>query len=142
VFEQRAQRISAADVAANRRRGGELRVLLSPATTSARSGFLGLATLEPGEAIREHYHPYSEEYLYAVEGAVEVRCDGEPVPLGAGEALFIPIGMRHRIANHAGRTARLVFALTPLAPRPELGHVDTETDCGTEPAAEPAGGSR
>ena len=51
------------DVAPDRRRGGEVRVLLSPSTVGSTSGFMGTATLAPGERIAEHYHPYSEEFL-------------------------------------------------------------------------------
>jgi putative monooxygenase len=39
---------------------------------------------------------------------------------------MIPAYMRHRFRNVGGVEARLVFHLGPLAPSPELGHVDTE----------------
>jgi putative monooxygenase len=49
------------------------------------------------------------------------------VPLEAGEGLFIPVGVRHRLENtDARQPAFAVFHLGPLAPRPDLGHVDTE----------------
>lgn len=119
-------KIAASDVAPNRRRGGDLRTLLSPATAGTTSGFMGVLTLEPGEVVTEHYHPYSEEFLYLVTGAITARIDGEPVPLVAGDALYIPINSRHRLQNDSDAPAFLVFHLGPLAPRPELGHVDTE----------------
>lgn len=119
-------KVALADVTPNRRRGGDIRVLLGPATVGATSGFLGVVTLEAGESVNEHYHPYSEEFLYVVSGAIVVRLDGEDTPVGAGEALFVPIGVRHRVANHTDAPAVVTFHLSPLAPRPELGHVDTE----------------
>ncbi|MBY8870329.1 cupin domain-containing protein [Micromonospora sp. PLK6-60] len=118
--------VAARDVPADRRRGGELRVLLGPKTVGATSGFLGVATLAPGERIAEHYHPYSEEFLYLSRGAITVDLDDEPVPLTAGEALFVPRNVRHRLRNTGDEPAEVVFHLGPLAPRPELGHVDTE----------------
>ncbi|MDZ5442111.1 cupin domain-containing protein [Micromonospora sp. 4G57] len=118
--------IAARDVAADRRRGGELRVLLGPKTVGSTSGFMGVAALAPGERIAEHYHPYSEEFLYVARGAITVDLDDEPVPLAAGEALFVPRLVRHRLRNTGDETAEVVFHLGPLAPRPELGHVDTE----------------
>jgi quercetin dioxygenase-like cupin family protein len=118
------------DVPANRRRGGDVRTVLSPGTVGATSGFLGTATLEPGEVITEHWHPYSEEFLYCVRGEVVLRLNGEPRTLRADEGVLIPIGVRHRLANESGATAMLVFQLSPLAPHPALGHVDTETWCG------------
>lgn len=118
--------LSIHDVPANRRRGGDIRTLLSPATVGSKSGFLGTLTLHPGEVVTEHWHPYSEEFLYCVSGAVTARLDGQHTALPAEHGLLIPIGMRHRIVNTGEETAFLVFHLSPLAPRPDLGHVDTE----------------
>jgi len=119
-------KVAASEIAANRRRGGDIRVLLSPKTVGSTSGFMGVLTLEPGQYVSEHYHPYSEEFLYVVRGALVMRMDGEPVDLGAGEALLVPMNVRHRLSNPGDEQALVVFQLSPLAPRPELGHVDTE----------------
>lgn len=120
------RKIAAVDAAPNHRRGGDLRVLLSPITCAATSGFMGTGTLEPGEYVAEHYHPYSEEFLYVVRGRLVVRIEGEPVELGPDEAIMVPIGARHRIENPSTKQAQVVFHLSPLAPRPDLGHVDCE----------------
>jgi putative monooxygenase len=114
------------DVPANRRRGGDIRTVLSPATVGATSGFLGTATLEPGECVTEHWHPYSEEFLFCVSGEITLRLPEGERTLRADEGVLIPIGMRHRLQNDSTGTAFLVFHLSPLAPRPDLGHVDTE----------------
>jgi putative monooxygenase len=114
------------DAPADRRRGGEIRTLLSPRTVGSTSGFLGVATLAPGERIAEHYHPYSEEFLYVTAGALVVDLDGVGHPLGEREGLVIPPHVRHRLRNTGPHEASAVFHLGPLAPRPELGHVDTE----------------
>jgi putative monooxygenase len=118
------------DLSADRRRGAEVRVLLSPGTVGSTSGFMGMATLAPGERIAEHYHPYSEEFLCVVEGEITVELDGEPHPLREREGMLIPPKVRHRLRNQGTAVASVVFHLGPLAPRPELGHVDTETDGG------------
>jgi putative monooxygenase len=120
------KRVAAAEVPPNRRRGGEIRVVLGPATVGATSGFMGVAILAPGERIAEHYHPYSEEFLFLTQGSLTVDLDGVPVGLAQGQGLFIPIGIRHRLRNTGDEQAHAVFQLAPLAPRPELGHVDTE----------------
>ena len=121
-----ARSVAVTDVPANRRRGGDIRTLLSPPTVGATSGFMGTVTLESGEVITEHYHPYSEEFLYLVEGTITVRIGGEDTILTAGSGIFIPIDARHRLHNHNDHRAFGVFHLSPLAPRPDLGHVDTE----------------
>jgi putative monooxygenase len=118
--------VSRADTPANRRRGGDIRVVLSPATVGATAGFLGTLDLAPGEIVSEHWHPYSEEFLYCVSGAASVVLDGQPVPLEAEQGIHVPLGVRHRIVNDSDAPASFVLFLGPLAPRPELGHVDTE----------------
>ncbi|WP_229844599.1 cupin domain-containing protein [Streptomyces cinnamoneus] len=118
--------ISASEVPANRRRGGDLRTVLSPGTVGSTSGFMGVLSLAPGEAVTEHYHPYSEEFVHLVRGTVRFRLDDVPHTVVAGHGVFIPIGVRHRLENAGDTDAFLVFHLSPLAPRPELGHVDTE----------------
>ena len=123
--------VSRAGTPPNRRRGGDIRVLLSPASVGSGAGFLGTLTLEPGEIVTEHWHPYSEEFLYCQSGNVLVRLDGDERRLTAESAVHIPIGVRHRIVNDTSETAVFVFFCGPLAPRPELGHVDTELPPGS-----------
>ncbi|HEY9389058.1 MAG TPA: cupin domain-containing protein [Mycobacteriales bacterium] len=125
-------KIAATDIAPNRRRGGDIRVLLSPTTVGATSGFLGVLNLAPGEYVSEHYHPYSEEFVYLVSGSMVIRVDDVEVPMAAGEALLVAKNARHRLMNTGTEEVLAVFQLAPLAPRPDLGHVDTE------PPREPA----
>lgn len=122
--------VSLADVPPNRRRGGDLRAMLTPTAAGATSGFMGLALMGPGERIAEHYHPYSEEFVYVVCGEIEVDLDGRAHPLRPEQALLIPAFTRHRFRNVGDTEARMVFHLGPLAPRPDLGHVDTEEPAG------------
>ncbi|SEG79428.1 putative monooxygenase [Actinacidiphila yanglinensis] len=122
------------DTSPNCRRGGDLRALLTPASVGATSGFMGVAIVQPGERIGEHYHPYSEEFVYVLSGQLEVDLDGVSHPLRPEQGLLIPVDMRHRFRNVGNIEARMVFHLGPLAPRPELGHVDTEETAEAGPA--------
>ncbi|CAM3819721.1 cupin domain-containing protein [Nocardiopsis rhodophaea] len=119
-------KVAYGDVEPTRRQGGEIRVLLTPASVGATAGFMGVLTIGPGEYVSEHYHPYSDEFLFVSEGAVDVRLDGEHVRLEADDALMVRRGTRHRLSCGGTQAAKLVFHLGPLAPRPNLGHVDTE----------------
>lgn len=118
--------LSINDVPANRKRGGDIRTLLSPATVGATSGFLGTLRLQPGEVVTEHLHPYSEEFLFCVDGQAILRLNGEDRKIRANEGILVPIGVRHRLMNDGIAPAFFVFHLSPLAPMPQLGHVDTE----------------
>jgi mannose-6-phosphate isomerase-like protein (cupin superfamily)/ribosome-associated toxin RatA of RatAB toxin-antitoxin module len=115
------------DVPSNTRRGGDLRTMLAPSTVGSSSGFCGAVRLGSGEMVAEHYHPYSEEYLFVARGELRVDLDGQPVSVPAEHAVLIPRNVRHRLVNRGNVEALAVFQLSPLAPRPELGHVDTET---------------
>jgi putative monooxygenase len=114
------------DCPADTRRGGDVRTLLSPKTVGSTSGFMGVASIAPGERISEHYHPYSEEFIYLVSGRIDAQLDGKSNPLHARQGLMVPINVRHRLVNDGEQDAFLVFHLGPLAPRPDAGHVDTE----------------
>ena len=122
--------VSADDTPADRRRGGDVRTLLSPKTVGSTSGFMGMATIPSGDRIAEHYHPYSEEFVYVVDGTIIAELDGVRQEVKARHALYIPIKVRHRLKNEGNRDATIVFHLGPLAPKPEWGHVDTEGSSG------------
>ncbi|MEW2299812.1 cupin domain-containing protein [Streptomyces sp. NPDC006655] len=124
---RRSRVVGVGDVPANRRRGADLRTQLSPGTVGTTCGFSGTVRLEPGEVITEHYHPYSEEFIHVVEGRLRVDLGEERRTVDADQAVFVPRNARHRIVNESGAAVRVVFFLGPLAPRPDLGHVDTET---------------
>jgi putative monooxygenase len=126
--EQSAQpKVRAVDETdADTRRGGDVRTLLSPKTVGSTSGFMGVATLQAGDKISEHYHPYSEEFIYLATGKITAQLDGDPQEVNARESLYIPINVKHRLVNDGDEEAFLVFHLGPLAPEPHLGHVDTE----------------
>lgn len=108
------------------RRGGDVRVLLSPKTVGSTSGFMGVATIAPGDRITEHYHPYSEEFIYVVRGNLIARLDGVRHQVNERQALLIPVNVKHRLMNEGTEEVFIVFHLSPLAPRPDMGHVDTE----------------
>jgi putative monooxygenase len=114
------------DVQVDTRRGGEVQTLLSPKTAGSTSGFMGVAKIAPGDRISEHYHPYSEEFIYVVSGQLDAQLSGDSNPVHARQGLLIPINVRHRLVNDGSEDAFIVFHLGPLAPRPDLGHVDTE----------------
>ncbi|MDL5158594.1 cupin domain-containing protein [Actinomycetospora termitidis] len=113
------------DVTPSRRMGGAIYPLLTPASAGTHAGFLAQAVLEPGEEISEHYHPWTDEHVLVVAGAVEVVVDGTKLHLAAGDATYVRRGARHVMRQTGPDTARAVLFLGPLAPDPADGHVDT-----------------
>ena len=123
------------DVPADNRRGGDIRTLLAPGSVGCTAAYMGVAMIAPGDWIAEHYHPFSEELIYVASGTIVAELDGERHELPARTAAFIPMNVRHRLRNEGDEEALLVFNCSPLAPRPPMGHVDTEQ---RQPAAAPA----
>jgi heme-degrading monooxygenase HmoA len=109
-------------------------MVLHPGSVGSRSGYMGTAVLQPGEHVVEHFHPYSEEFLFVVNGDLVLEVEGENWTLTAGEGIYVPIGKRHRLRNVGTTESLTVYHIGPLAPDPSLAHVDTEV-LG-EPAAE------
>jgi putative monooxygenase len=107
-------------------RGGQMQVLLSPRTVKTETGFMGTLTLAPDEVYKNHYHPYSDEYVYMMAGEITFTGDTGSITAQAGTGVFIPRFTPHRLHNTGTVDATLVFFSTPLAPRPDLGHVMLE----------------
>jgi len=124
--KQRSAKIAMSDVPPSRRQGGSTRALLTPTSVGAISGFMGTVTLEEGERVAECYHPYSDKFVFVVRGSLKFRVNGEDVRVEENEALLVTRGERHSIENVGQSQALAVYQIAPLAPRPELGHVDTE----------------
>lgn len=129
------RKVAASEVHPNLHHGGDIRILLGPGTVGATSGFMGVGTLFPGERVAEHLHPYSEEFMYVVDGAVLLTADvHQTIEVTSGEGVMVPKGMRHRLVNNGAAPVFMVFHACPLAPHPSLGHVDTEDETAGEEA--------
>lgn len=126
MHRQPLVKVSSSDIVGSRRLGGEVRILLSPKTVGATDGFMGTIALDPGEFLAEQYNPYSDKFIYVTRGTARLTVDGAEIDLAENEALMVRRGQRHRLENHGDEPAFCVFQICPLAPRPELGHVDTE----------------
>jgi putative monooxygenase len=89
---------------------------------------MAAVALGPSDHLTGQRHPYSEKFVYAVSGRTRVVSEGEEIVLEANEAVMLPKNADHRMRNETpdGGSAFLVLFLGPLAPRPDLGHVDTE----------------
>ncbi|HVU69375.1 MAG TPA: cupin domain-containing protein [Ktedonobacteraceae bacterium] len=107
-------------------RGGQLYTLLSPKNTGNTAGYLGILTLAPGEVFLKHYHPYSEECFYVIQGELTIEGDESPRTVTAGTAVFVPKYEPHRLRNNGQEEVALVFFCSPLAPSPQEGHVMLE----------------
>ena len=83
--------------------GSWSRVLVKGAASS-----LGYSVFTPGTVLTPVKHE-TEEVAYVVAGSGELRLDDEPVPFREGDALHIPAGTWHAVANTGDADVVMVF---------------------------------
>ncbi len=93
---------------------GIIKWLVSPTTTPGATLTFGEVILLPGTGHARHNHPDAEEVLYVLSGEGEqVIDDGEPFPIRAGDALYIPTGVFHSTLNTGWEPIRLIALYNP-----------------------------
>ena len=100
--------------------GSEIRELLAHRNSCIRQQSLAEARLSPGKATTPHFHPRTEEIYYILAGQGRMQIGPEERAVGPGDAIAIPPGAIHTIANVG--TIPLIF-LCCCAPAYE--HSDT-----------------
>ena len=104
-------------------------------------GHLGLVdeTLSPEfDGPPLHVHPAFDELFYVLEGELTFQVGAELRTVAAGDWLLAPRGTPHTFANHTGRPARTLIAVTPAGFERYFRLVHAELT-GTEPAADAFG---
>ena len=84
------------------------RMLVTDKTIGGNRGSLGYSVFTPGTATVPVRHE-TEEFAYVVSGRGELRLDGETVPYRGGDAMYIPPGVWHAVANTGEEDVVMVF---------------------------------
>jgi oxalate decarboxylase/phosphoglucose isomerase-like protein (cupin superfamily) len=93
---------------------GSIKWLVSPDTQREAALTFGEVILLPGKGHDRHNHPESEEVLYVLSGEGEqVVDDGEPFPVKAGDAIYVPTGVFHSTLNTGWEPMRLLALYNP-----------------------------
>jgi mannose-6-phosphate isomerase-like protein (cupin superfamily) len=74
---------------------------------------LAEATLSPGQATAPHHHRASEEIYFVLAGTGLMELDGERRHVAAGDAILIPPGGRHTLANDGDGPLRILCCCSP-----------------------------
>ncbi len=88
--------------------GSWSRMLVTEKTVGGNLGSLGVSVFTPGAATAPVRHE-TEEFAYVVSGRGELRLEGHAVVYRAGDALFIPAGVWHAVANTGAEDVMMVF---------------------------------
>src|ERR1043166_7725586 len=78
--------------------GSWSRMLVTGARVGDNASSLGYSVFPAGTELAPVKHE-TEEVAFVVAGSGELRLDGEAVPFAAGDALHIPAGVWHAVAN-------------------------------------------
>ena len=83
-------------------------MLITDVTVGNNASSLGYSVFAPGSVVGPVSHEV-EEVAYVVAGIGELRLDDGPFPFCAGQALHIPAGVWHTVANTGEHDVVMVF---------------------------------
>jgi len=108
-------------VAYETRDGSLIRELMHPDLHGNQAQSLAEATLRPGQATRPHRHLMTEEIYYVLGGEGLMTMDTDRQAVCSGDAVLIPPGAWHSIANTGERDLVFLCCCSPA-----YRHSDTE----------------
>ena len=87
--------------------------LLSPSTAQRLEAFL--TTWEPGSASTSGFGDTTEEFIYVLEGQLEIRLGQDVYLLGAGDTICFEGVMLRGMKPSGDQTVRFISVITPPA---------------------------
>jgi quercetin dioxygenase-like cupin family protein len=88
--------------------GSWSRMLVTESQVGGNASSLGYSVFTPGTVLVPVKHEV-EEVAYVVSGSGELRLDDEAVPFRQGDAVHIPAGVWHAVANTGDADVVMVF---------------------------------
>lgn len=74
----------------------------------------------PGTFVPPHIHPDQDEFIYVLEGVIDLMLDGEESQAHAGDTVLMPRGIPHAYYNNSDQPARALFWVSPGGTLKEL----------------------
>jgi mannose-6-phosphate isomerase-like protein (cupin superfamily) len=93
--------------------GSVIRELLAHRNSCIRRQSLAEARLPAGAATTPHHHPRTEEIYYILDGHGRMQVDQAARDVGPGDAIAIPPGAVHQIANVGTGTLKFLCCCAP-----------------------------
>jgi quercetin dioxygenase-like cupin family protein len=94
--------------------GSWSRMLVTEERVDGNRASLGCSVFTPGTELQAVRHE-TEEFAYVVAGTGELRLDGDSVSFATGDALHIPAGVWHAVANTGEEDVVMVFGFAHAA---------------------------
>jgi mannose-6-phosphate isomerase-like protein (cupin superfamily) len=93
--------------------GSEIRELLAARNSCIRNQTLAEARLPVGRATTPHHHLRTEEIYYVLSGQGSMRVGDQTQDVGPGDAVAIPPGVSHQIANTGDELLKFLCCCAP-----------------------------
>jgi len=79
----------------------------------SESAFLWHAVIPADTFVPPHIHPLQDEWIYMLEGELEIEFGEEKHVAGPGDMVRMPMGVAHGVYNRSGAEAKCVFGVAP-----------------------------
>ncbi|WP_026479060.1 cupin domain-containing protein [Ahrensia sp. 13_GOM-1096m] len=93
--------------------------------------FIWHAAIPAETFVPPHIHTTQDEWIYLLEGNLEIEFLGDVHKAGPGDTVRMPMGEAHGIFNRSGKDAKCVFG---VAPARKLFDLFVQLDGVTDPA--------
>lgn len=90
------------------------------AKSLSEGSFSWHATFPPGTFVPPHAHAGQDEYLYILEGRLDVWLDGADSFAEPGDMVRLPMGQPHGLFNKSDGAVKCLFWVAPTGQLPEL----------------------
>jgi mannose-6-phosphate isomerase-like protein (cupin superfamily) len=81
--------------------------------TLSEDSFSWHATFPPGTFVPPHIHPTQDEFIYMLEGRLDLVLDGQESVATAGDLIRLPRNQPHGLFNKSDATVKCLFWVAP-----------------------------
>jgi len=96
------------------------RILLDEESVGAKKFALLFNEFDPGLTSTTHKHDTEEHAFYILSGSGIIAVGEERIPVGAGDAVFVPPGAMHQVSSEGTEPLRYLVIYAPPGPNVTL----------------------
>ena len=94
----------------------------------SENAFIWHAAIPADTFVPPHIHPLQDEWIYVLDGELEIEFGEQVLSAGPGDTVYMPKGVAHGIFNRSGKPASCTFGVAPTGKLFELfGKLDGVT---------------
>ena len=87
---------------------------------SSDDSFSWHATFPVETFVPPHVHPYQDEYIFVLDGSIDLLLAGKKTHAGTGDLVRMPRGIPHAFFNNTGEPVTALFWATPAGKLQDL----------------------